>query len=98
LKPGMIASLNVTEGAVAAVPMPIVPLTAITHAAESTAAYAVIVMEEREGKQFARFRPVTLGESVGNAIVIKSGLQAGEIVVTSGVSQIADGELLSVVH
>jgi hypothetical protein len=41
---------------------------------------------------------VTLGESVGNAIVIKSGLQAGELVVTSGVSQIADGELLSVVH
>ena len=98
LKPGMIASLNITEGMVAAVPVPIVPLTAITHAAESADAYAVIVMEEREGKQFARLRPVTLGESVGNAIVIKSGLQAGELVVTSGVSQIADGELLSVVH
>lgn len=98
LKPGMIASLNITEGAVAAVPMPVVPLTAITHAPENPNAYAVIVMEEREGKQFARLRPVTLGESVGNAIVIKSGLQAGEFVVTSGVSQIADGELLSVVH
>ena len=98
LKPGMIASLNITEGTVAAVPLPIVPLTAITHAAERPDAYAVIVMEQREGKQFARLRPVTLGESVGNAIVIKSGLQAGEFVVTSGVSQIADGELLSVVH
>lgn len=98
LKPGMIASLNIGEGMVAAVPMPIVPLTAVTHAAESSDAYAVIVMEEREGKQFARMRPVTLGESVGNAIVIKSGLQAGELVVTSGVSQIADGEQLSVVH
>lgn len=98
LKPGMIASLNIGEGTVAAMPMPIVPLTAITHAAESPDAYAVIVMEEREGKQFARLRPVTLGESVGNAIVIKSGLQAGELVVTSGVSQVADGEQLSVVH
>ena len=98
LKPGMIASLNVTEGTVAAVPMPTVPLTAITHAPESPDSYAVIVMEERDGKQFARLRPVTLGESVGNAIVIKSGLQAGELVVTSGVSQIADGEPLSVVH
>jgi RND family efflux transporter MFP subunit len=98
LKPGMIASLNITEGMVAAVPVPVVPLTAITHTPERPDAYAVIVMEEREGKQFARLRPVTLGESVGNAIVIKSGLQAGELVVTSGVSQIADGELLSVVH
>lgn len=98
LKPGMIASLNIGEGTVAAVPMPIVPLTAITHAAESPDAYAVIVMEEREGKQFARLRPVTLGESVGNAIVIMSGLQAGELVVTTGVSQISDGEQLSVGH
>lgn len=98
LKPGMIASLNISEGAMAAVPMPIVPLTAITHVPESTDAYAVIVMEERDGKQFARVRPVTLGESIGNAIVIKSGLQAGEFVVTSGVSQIADGELLSIVR
>ena len=98
LKPGMIASLNIGEGVVAASPMPIVPLTAITHAAESPDAYAVIVMEEREGKQFARLRPVTLGESVGNAIVITSGLRAGELVVTTGVSQIADGEQLAVVH
>ena len=98
LKPGMIASLNITEGALASVPMPIVPLTAITQTGENTNAYAVIVMEEREGKQFARLRPVTLGESVGNEIVIKSGLQAGELVVTSGVSQIADGELLSIVN
>lgn len=98
LKPGMIASLNVGEGLVAAVPLPVVPLTAITHTPENPDAYAVVVMEEREGKHFARLRPVTLGESVGNAIVIKSGLQAGELVVTTGVSQIADGEQVSVVQ
>ncbi|HEX5966016.1 MAG TPA: efflux RND transporter periplasmic adaptor subunit [Pyrinomonadaceae bacterium] len=98
LKPGMIASLNLKGGSVAATPMPIVPLTAITHLPESSSAYAVIVMEEREGKQFARLRPVTLGESVGNAIVIKGGLQPGELIVTTGVSQIADGELVAVVY
>jgi RND family efflux transporter MFP subunit len=98
LKPGMIASLNMTEGTVARVPMPIVPLTAIRPGAEKPDVYAVLVMEEREGKQFARLRPVTLGESVGNAIVITKGLQAGELVVTTGVSQIADGEQVSVVH
>jgi len=98
LKPGMIASLNLGAGSVAASPLPIVPLTAITHLPENSTAYAVLVMEEREGKQFARLRPVTLGESVGNAIVITSGLKSGEMVVTTGVSQIADGELVAVVY
>ena len=98
LKPGMIASLNLGAGSVAASPLPIVPLTAITHLPQNSTAYAVLVMEEREGKQFARLRPVTLGESVGNAIVITSGLKSGEMVVTTGVSQIADGELVAVVY
>lgn len=98
LKPGMIASLNLGAASVATSPMPIVPLTAITHLPQNATAYAVLVMEEREGKQFARLRPVTLGESVGNAIVITSGLKPGEMVVTTGVSQIADGEMVAVVY
>jgi hypothetical protein len=94
----MIASLNANESAVAAAAMPVVPLTAITHAPQNPDAYAVLVMEEHEGKQFARMRSVTLGESVGNAIVIKSGLQAGELVVTAGAGQVADGEQVLVVQ
>ncbi|HKS09830.1 MAG TPA: efflux RND transporter periplasmic adaptor subunit [Pyrinomonadaceae bacterium] len=98
LKPGMIASLNTNEGDVALTPALVVPLTAVTHVAENANAYAVLVMEEREGKQFARMRPVTLGESVGNAIVVTNGLKAGEMVVTTGVSQVTDGEQVSVVQ
>lgn len=92
LKPGMIASLNASEGTATEAASLIVPLTAITHAPEHPEAYAVMVMEEREGKTFAQLRPVTLGESVGNAIVIKSGVSTGELVVTTGVSQVVDGE------
>ena len=88
----MIASLNTREGAAAEVPSLIVPLTAITHAPDNPEAYAVMVMEQHEGKTFAELRPVTLGETVGNAIVIKSGITKGELVVTTGVSQVADGE------
>lgn len=98
LKPGMIASLNTREGTAAEVASLIVPLTAITHAPENPETYAVMVMEQREGKTFAQLRPVTLGESVGNAIVIKSGLSTGELVVTTGVSQVADGEQVLVVQ
>jgi RND family efflux transporter MFP subunit len=98
LKPGMIASLNTREGTATQVPSLIVPLTAITHAPENPESYAVMVMEQREGKTFAQLRPVTLGESVGNAIVIKSGVTTGELVVTTGVSQVVDGEQVLMVQ
>ena len=98
LKPGMIASLNTREGVAVEAPSLIVPLTAITHAPEDPENYAVMVMEQREGKTFAQLRPVTLGESVGNAIIIKTGVTTGELVVTTGVSQIVDGEQVLVVQ
>ena len=98
LKPGMIASLNTSEGTAAESQSLVVPLTAITHAPENADAYAVMVTEQREGKTFAQLRPVTLGESVGNAIVIKSGVTTGELVVTTGVSQVVDGEQVLVVQ
>lgn len=98
LKPGMIASLTTREGTAAEVPSLIVPLTAITHGPENAEGYAVMVMEQREGKTFAQLRSVTLGESVGNAIVIKSGVTTGELVVTTGVSQVVDGEQVLVVQ
>ncbi|HZN00271.1 MAG TPA: efflux RND transporter periplasmic adaptor subunit [Pyrinomonadaceae bacterium] len=98
LKPGMIASLNTNERTATEGPSLIVPLTAITHAPDNPDAYAVMVMEHREGKTFAQLRPVTLGESVGNAIVIKSGVTTGELVLTTGVSQVVDGEQVLVVQ
>lgn len=97
LKPGMIASLNVNEGVGAEVQVPVVPLTAITRSKENPNAYAVLVVEGGAGKQFARLRNVTLGESFGNAVAITNGVRAGEVVVTSGVTQIADGEQVAVI-
>jgi RND family efflux transporter MFP subunit len=98
LKPGIISSLKTSEGTPAEAPSLIVPLTAITQVPDSPEGYAVMVTEQREGKTFAQLRPVTLGESVGNAIVIKSGVTTGELVVTTGVSQVVDGEQVLVVQ
>jgi RND family efflux transporter MFP subunit len=96
LKPGMIASLRVNEGTGNEVSVPVVPLTAITHSKENTDGYAVVVVEPREGKQYARFRTVTLGQSLGNAVVVTGGLRPGEQVVTIGVTQLSDGEIVQV--
>jgi RND family efflux transporter MFP subunit len=97
LKPGMIASLSVSEGAATSVEIPVVPLTAITRAKDSSNNYAVFVVEERDGKHFARPRNVTLGDSFGNAVAITSGVKPGEIVITTGAAQVADGEQVQVI-
>lgn len=91
LKPGMIASMSVKE-MVATTEIPIVPLTAITRSKSDPNAYAVLVVEEAGGKHVARIRNVTLGESYGNSVAVNSGVKPGEIVITTGVTQVADGE------
>jgi RND family efflux transporter MFP subunit len=91
LKPGMIASMSVNETA-ASTEIPVVPLTAVTRSKSDPNAYAVLVVEDGGGKTIARMRNVTLGESYGNSVAVKSGVKAGETVITTGVTQVADGE------
>lgn len=91
LKPGMIASMTVNESG-ATKEFPVVPLTAVTRSKADANSYAVMVVEEVNGKHIARLRTVTVGESYGNAVAVNSGVKPGEIVITTGVSQVADGE------
>jgi RND family efflux transporter MFP subunit len=89
LKPGMVAAMSVKEAG-PTTEVPVIPLTAVTRAKAN--GYAVLVVEEAAGKQIAHLRNVELGESYGNSIVVKSGVKPGEIVVTTGITQVADGE------
>ena len=91
LKPGMIASMVVNESGVST-EVPVVPLTSVTRSKADPNSYAVLVIEEASGKHIARLRNVTLGESYGNSVAISSGVKPGEIVITTGVTQVADGE------
>jgi RND family efflux transporter MFP subunit len=95
LKPGMIASISVNETG-PSTEVPVVPLTSVTRSKADPNSYAVLVVEETGGKHVARLRNVTLGESYGNSVVVKSGVKAGETVVTTGVTQVADGEEIRV--
>lgn len=96
LKPGMIASLAVNESNASLSEVLVVPLTAITRSKENPDAYTVFVIETREGRQFARLRQIELGEAFGNAVAIKSGLKVGDLVITTGATQISDGEPVQV--
>ena len=91
LRPGMIASMTVNEAG-ATREFPVVPLTAVTRSKVDPNSYAVVVVEEVNGKHVARLRNVELGESYGNSVAVNSGVKPGEIVITTGVTQVADGE------
>jgi RND family efflux transporter MFP subunit len=97
LKPGMIASMAVMESG-ATTEIPVVPLTSVTRSTNDPNAYAVLVVEDAGGKHVARLRNVTLGESYGNSVAVNSGVKPGEIVITTGVTQIKDGEEVRITH
>lgn len=98
LKPGMVASLQVIEGGAEALATAVVvPLTAIVRSRDDPNSYAVFVIDEGSGKQIARLRNVSLGETVGNTVAVTGGLQPGERVITTGATLVADGEQVQVI-
>ncbi|NOT64181.1 MAG: efflux RND transporter periplasmic adaptor subunit [Acidobacteria bacterium] len=96
LKSGMIASLEVAAAAQAP-PVTVVPVSAVVRARTQGEQYAVFVVEERGGKQLARSRLVKLGEALGNTIVVLEGVNAGERVITTGATQVLDGQAVQVI-
>jgi RND family efflux transporter MFP subunit len=96
LKPGMIASISVQEQTPQADTL-VVPLTAVVRAKEGADAYAVYVVAGPGEGQHARLRRVTLGKAFGNAVAVTDGVQAGELVITTGAALVADGEAVQVI-
>lgn len=62
-------------------PMPVVPVLAVTR---QGAQNFVFVAQQQKGQYVAVEMPVTLGDTVGNAYSISSGLNAGDKVIVSG--------------
>jgi RND family efflux transporter MFP subunit len=93
LKPGMIASLNLTG--VQNAPVPSVPLSAVVANPATSGRYAVFMATERAGKWTAHLRDVTLGETHESDVAIE-GLKPGEKVVVSGTADLKDGDLIQV--
>lgn len=55
----------------------------------------VMLASKEAGKLVARKRPVTIGSLSGDLVEIKSGLQAGDALVTEGFASIYDGQQLT---
>jgi multidrug efflux system membrane fusion protein len=96
LKVGMVVALALDEMNVP-VQSPVVPLSAIVKAKDNPNNYAVFVVDERDGKQTARIRNVSLGEAFGNTVAIVDGVKTGEQVVTTGATLVVDGERVRII-
>lgn len=96
LKVGMIASLEVPD-ARPAMPLDVVPISAIVRSKTDPAGYAVFVVETRGEQQVARIREVKLGEAHGNLIAVTSGVNPGEAVIVIGATLVADGQKVRII-
>jgi multidrug efflux system membrane fusion protein len=87
---GFIATLYFADAPGAAVPA--VPLDAIVKLPDKDAEYGVFVLARDGDKDVARYRPVTLGDTLGNMVVVTGGLTVGEKVIVRGATIVTDGE------
>ena len=96
LRAGMIASV-VLRGGAAGKKVPVVPLSAIVRSCSKAGEYAVFIVRREGDKEVARMRDVRLGETFGNAIAVRSGVEPGERIITNGSPLVRDGEPVVVV-
>lgn len=96
LKVGMIASLTLST-AHKDEAVPVVPLNAIIRSKDQPDQYSLFVVEDQSGKARVRLRSVALGDPYGNRVAVKSGVNVGDRVITSGGGRLVDGEAVQVI-
>lgn len=87
LLPGMVAKVNL--GQTEALPAITLPVRSVQRGSEGN-----FVWVSAGGK--ATVRPVTVGQTYGNRVVIESGLEEGEIVITEGYQRLSEGQKVAV--
>jgi RND family efflux transporter MFP subunit len=93
LKPGMIASLALTDSTPAPA-VPVVPLSAVVRDRTNPADFAVMVVEGN----VAKVRKVALGPTFGELLAVTNGLKPGELVIRAGGTMVNDGEAVQVLQ
>jgi len=96
LKAGMIASITIgtppPEGGVA-----VVPISAVVRSPSNPNGFAVFVTDGAGEIVKVHTQDVTLGNTYGNDIAVRSGLGPGDWVVTSGSNMIKNGDQVRII-
>ena len=59
--------------------------------------YQVFVVADRDGQLYAAAKPVELGAAYANRVVIRSGLEIGDRLITTGHRLVDEGSYLRIV-
>jgi RND family efflux transporter MFP subunit len=96
IRPGMIGSVTLGTA------MPgtthdgtsrlVVPLSAVIRSPGDPRGFAVMLLNGREGKQYATSQVIEIGQTFGNQIEVTRGLRAGQKLIAIGGSLVHDGE------
>ncbi len=62
---------------------------------DESSKYVYLLVTLADGKTVAKKQPVIIGEVYGNNVEIKSGLKAGDQLITEGYQSIYDGQMIS---
>ena len=92
IKPEMVANMSVTRQEVAEAI--VVPQDALIRVEDG---YVVFVAVEQGGHQVAETRPVELGPTRRNLVVIEEGVSAGDRLIVVGHKSVAGGDRINIV-
>lgn len=96
LRPGMVASLDVSKTMLAAGQVVVVPITAVV--ATQGGGFGLYTAETAEdGSTVARLNTVETGQILGNRITVTSGVSVGAKVVVTGAALISDKQPINIV-
>lgn len=94
IKPEMVANVEVVRGTTE--DALVVPRGALVRQQDGFVAFVAESASDGDGL-VARARPVETGDSRSDRIVIRSGLEAGDVLIVVGQEQVADGDRIRVV-
>ena len=96
IRPGMIGSVTLrtaTPGRThSEAPRLVVPLSAVIRSPGDPRGFAVMLLNQREGKQYAASQVIEIGQTFGNQIEVTRGLRAGQKLIAIGGSLVHDGQ------
>jgi membrane fusion protein, multidrug efflux system len=93
IKPRMVASVQVARARLSDVV--VVPQQVVLRTEDG---FEVFVVEDADGRPVARRRPVTVGASARNHVVITDGLSPGDVLITLGQQLVDDGSRVRIVN
>jgi len=96
LKAGMIASLTIGASSPAG-GVTVVPISAVVRSPSNLSGFAVFVADGTGDTAKVHTQDVTLGNTYGNMIAVRSGVNIGDRVVTSGTNMIKNGDEVRII-